>query len=118
MGTALDWFASYLLYREYFVKIDSCVSSTKLINVGLPQDNTLGPILFLVYVNGLPNVSSLQQPILFADDTTVSVSETVRNGYSEKSWIHKINNEFYIIQQWSIYNRLSINADKSELLFN
>ena len=92
--TALDWFFSYLSNRKYFVRKGSCVSSTKFVNIGLPQGSILGPILCLVYVNDLPNVSSLLQPILFADDMTVSVSDN-----SEESLIKKINNELYKIQQ-------------------
>ena len=79
LGTVLDWFASYLCNREYFAKISSCVSSTKFINIGLPLGSILGPILFLVYANDLPNVSSLLQPILLAAGTTVFVSLSIMN---------------------------------------
>ena len=110
-GMALDWFASYLADREYCVGIGARSSTSRTINIGLPQGSILGPILFLVYVNELPNVSELLQPILFADDTTVSLSH--------QNFTHLVNNlnlELDKIYQWSISNRLSINAEKSELL--
>ena len=111
-GIVLDWFSSYLLNREYFVKIGSFSSCSKFVNIGLPQGSILGPILFLVYINDLPNVSNIFESILFADDTTVSFSDP-----NLESLISKVNFELKKIESWTISNRLTINAEKTEVLF-
>jgi Reverse transcriptase (RNA-dependent DNA polymerase) len=72
-GTELDWFVNYLQERMQFVTING-VESTKLeIKKGVPQGSILGPILFLIYINDLPQCSALIT-FLFADDTTLLAS--------------------------------------------
>ena len=57
-GNPLRWFENYLYNRNLFVKIGDAISSSQTISYGMPQGSTLGPLLFLLYINDLPNCSS------------------------------------------------------------
>ena len=57
-GLVLDWFKSYLSNRKQFVTIQGCNSKHETISVGVPQGSILGPLLFILYVNDLQNVST------------------------------------------------------------
>ena len=68
---ALAWFKSYLTNRKQYVSLNGCDSDIKDINCGVPQGSVLGPILFLLYINDLPNISKKLKFFLFADDTNI-----------------------------------------------
>ena len=74
-GLPLLWFTSYLKDRRQFVGVDGNCSQEEIINVGVPQCSILGPILFLIYINDLPRISSLFTVVLYADDTTLLASK-------------------------------------------
>ena len=110
-GTPLNWFRTYLRDRRQFVRVGSCDSSINTINIGVPQGSTLGPILFLLFINDLPNASNLLFPTLFADDTTLSIA---RSNFLDL--ISVLNQELQSIKEWTVSSRLSINVDKTEMI--
>ena len=107
-GLPLQWLASYLRDRRQCVTIDGRCSSQRNINVGIPQGSILGPQLFLLYVNDLPNVSSKLWPIFYADDTTL-----LANNSDYYNLIQCINDELPKLYQWTTSNRLSVSLDKT-----
>ena len=56
-GITFNWFENYLHNHTQFVKIGNIQSSPETITCGIPQGSTLGPLLFLLYINDLPNCS-------------------------------------------------------------
>ena len=75
-GINLAWFRSYLTNRKQYISLGHDLKTgTQNILCGVPQGSILGPLLFLLYVNDLPN-SSVLDPIMFADDTNLFFEHT------------------------------------------
>ena len=70
-GVPLQWFNNYLADRFQFVSCNGVLSEYKPITCGVPQGSVLGPTLFLLYINDLPNSSDYFTFRLFADDSNL-----------------------------------------------
>jgi hypothetical protein len=89
-------------------KIGSSISESKEITTGVPQGSNLGPLLFFLYINDLPNCLKSSVPALFADDTNLSVCGATTGEIEEKLEI-ELNN----VHNWLLTNKLTLNAQKN-----
>ena len=68
----LGWITSFLTNRTQQVKINGATSGNAPVTSGIPQGSVLGPILFVIYINDLPDVMDKDSYVyLFADDTKI-----------------------------------------------
>jgi hypothetical protein len=70
-GSLLNWFSHYLHGRQQLVTTLEGMSSKKPVSSGVPQGSILGPILFLLYVNDLPDAIENSKVACFTDDTKI-----------------------------------------------
>ena len=111
-GTANDWFSSYLKNRSQYVSILGFDSTTKPLKHGVPQGSVLGPLLFLIYINDLHSSIKHCKVFHFADDTNL-----LKIDDSIKKMEKLINVDLKILYNWLLANKISLNCDKTELIF-
>ena len=110
-GMALDWIKSYPSNRRQFVQVDNECSTLRSITCGVPQGSILGPLLFVLYINDIGNVSKLAKTILFADDKNLFFSHV-----NPVHLFNIINQELEKISILLNANKLSLNIDKTKFM--
>ena len=109
-GLPLQLIQSYLTNRLQYTFVNGTKSNLSKVKCGVPQGSTLGPLLFLIYVNDLSNISNFTTT-LFADDTVLSMTNSCI-----KTLQHNVNKELMKIDEWMKLNKLSLNYSKTKYM--
>lgn len=107
-GRVNDWLLSFLRNRKSMVKINNKRSESYYTSMGTPQGSVLGPLIFLLYINDLPDHLSEGKLFAYADDITLVISDADLDGVCRR--IKRVAGQF---KEWCDKNRLIINSDKT-----
>ena len=106
-GNALNLISSYLSNRKQFVDVLNVKSDELPVEFGVPQGSVLGPLLFILYINDICNITSLGKFVLFADDTNIFVAADSKNEVYDMA-----NKILQAVNKYMIVNLLHINVKK------
>ena len=113
------WIRSYLTNRRQTVTINGVLSKFLPVTSGVPQGSILGPLLYTLFTNELPEVvyqdgDKKQRPesiCCYADDTTLTCLSSDHSKLSEN-----LTKQYSRIKDFMIDNRLKLNDDKTHLI--
>jgi hypothetical protein len=106
---SLAWFRDLLSNRTQLVQNGNIKSAALPIRMGIPQGSSLGPLLFNIYINDLPNFSNIPETLQFADDTALVFT-------GEQASPERINQCLAQLSSWMVANRLTLNVRKTKFI--
>ena len=111
IGDSLKLIESYLKDRTQCCSVNGQLSSMECVVCGVPQGSIIGPLLFIIYMNDLPQYVSDVDITMFADDTSFAKAFKSVSGIQEN-----LIPAFSKICRWLNFNKLSLNTVKTEFM--
>ena len=109
----IKWLKSYLSNRKQITQFKNYTSTNEIVKSGVPQGSILGPLLFLCYINDLPDAFIGKCKMLsYADDTQLLVTAKSKSELKEK-----LENAMTAAENWYKNNFMKNNIGKTEFLF-
>ena len=110
-GPIHQWIKSYLTNRKQFVNIGTSSSDILNTKMGVPQGSTLGPLLFILYINDMSDSLDDLNIVHFADDSTIHTSFNKHTNIAPY-----INTKLSLISEWLTANKLHLNIGKTKYM--
>ena len=107
----LQWFTDYLEGRRQKVTLEGESSDWSDVTRGVPQGSILGPLLFIIFMNDLPDCTDHCTVNLYADDTTIYVADRDPSVVG-----NKLNADLNKVAAWIKSNGLKMNVAKTQAL--
>ena len=108
---AYNWFESYLSNRCQVTVCNGTKSCPETVQIGVPQGSILGPLLFTLYINDLPDYLEHCDVTLYADDTVLFISD--KSLHNIKSYM---NSDLEKLNNWLKLNHLTLSISKSKFM--
>ena len=108
-GDILGWIKSFLRGRTQCVNVDGEKSGWRDVLSGIPQGSVIGPILFVIFINDMPDEVKFNMCKLFADDCKLY-------GVVEKNVANTMQHDLDRLQEWSTRWQLPFNAKKCKAM--
>ena len=108
-GNMIEWIKNFLTNRNQKVVINGTSSEIELVKSGIPQGSVLGPTLFIIFINDLPDEIKTYIKI-FADDT--KIFNAIKTSQDSNILQEDIDN----LALWTIKWQLPLNMDKSKVI--
>ena len=108
----LFWIRDYLSDGKQITRVNNVDSDVHDINCGVPQGSILGPLIFILYINGLPGALGGASTYLYADDTTI-----VCKGKTYTEVTQKLEVQLSNAHTWLLNHRLTLNVRKTKIMF-